>query len=48
MAEILHLGDPAWPLGRRRPDAASGGQRLSVQNAAPKGRTTACSTVPIL
>ena len=39
MAEILHLGDPAWPL---EPDDAltllQEEQRLSVQNAAPEGQ----------
>lgn len=39
VAEILHLGDPAWPL---EPDDAltllQEEQRLSVQNAAPEGQ----------
>ena len=39
MAEILHLGDPAWPL---EPDDAltllQEEQRLSVQNAASEGQ----------
>ena len=39
VAEILHLGEPAWPL---EPDDAltllQEEQRLSVQNAAPEGQ----------